>query len=144
MKQAFDMYLMLGCAVGFCLVVLTGCGSPSGRQALGGTVLIDGQPLSVGSVRFRPLAGTKGPTAGGQIRAGKFSVAPDQGVLAGKFRVEITATRKTGSKMPAALGDGMVDVMEQYIPVRYNRQSELVAEVTDTGPSQFEFALSSQ
>ena len=36
-----------------------------------------------------------------------------------------------------------IDGYEQYIPTRYNRQSELTADVTETGPNRFEFVLSS-
>ena len=38
----------------------------------------------------------------------------------------------------------VVDVMEQYLPARYNRQSELTVEVTKEGPNRFEFTLNSR
>ena len=34
-----------------------------------------------------------------------------------------------------------VDEMEQFIPERYNRQSELTREITTDGPNQFTFEL---
>ena len=126
-----------------CMLILNGCGSSSNRQALEGVVTFEGEPLAQGSIRFRPLAGTPGPTAGSQIREGKFSVAPDQGTFLGKFRVEITATRKTGNTNRSTFAGIEVDEDEyvQFIPARYNLQSELVREVSSGGPNRFEFAL---
>ena len=70
--------------------------------------------------------------------------------MPGKFRVEITASRKTGKQIPdpAAMmdtseGNGMIDQYEQYIPPRYNKRSELTVEVTDDGPNEFDFPLTS-
>ena len=123
---------------------LCGCGQ-DGRQALEGTVTVDGKPLGEGDIVFFPQPGTLGPTAGGQIVQGHFSVAPEGGTLAGTFRVEITATRKTGEQVKdPTLDNALVDRYEQYLPTRYNQQSELTAEVTETGPNRFEFPLSSQ
>jgi len=56
------------------------------------------------------------------------------------FRGKITATRETGRKVKTLIGT-VVDRQEQYLPARYNRQSELTAEVTAEGPNRFEFDL---
>ena len=120
-----------------------GCGDTP-RQSLEGTVTVDGRPLAEGMIQFRPLPGTPGPTAGNKIRDGRFSIASERGTFSGKFRVEITAKRETGQKVPDELSDTMVDQFEQYLPARYNSQSELVAEVTDTGPNEFQFELASE
>lgn len=129
------------CGLG--LLLLAGCGGSSDRQALEGTVTFDGVPLAEGSIVFSPLPGTRGPTAGGQVNDGKFSVSPKGGTFVGTFRVEITATRKTGRKVMDPMLGKEVDDITQYIPMRYNRQSELTAEVTE-GSNQFEFALTSK
>ena len=141
------------CALGlWCCVALVGCSEPSDRRALEGTVTLDGQPLAAGGINFFPLSGTHGPTAGGKIVEGRFYVAPEGGTMPGTFRVVITASRKTGKQIvdpTAAMMDPqaeseMVDDYEQYIPKRYNQQSELTAEVTTDGPNQFDFPLSSK
>ena len=129
---------------GLALLLLAGCSGTSGRQSLEGNVTLDGEPLPEGGISFRPLPGTRGPTAGGKISEGKFSVSPGKGTFVGTFRVEITASRKTGrKKLDPIMGDE-VDEMVQFIPERYNRQSELRAEVTAEGPNRFDFTLSSQ
>ena len=125
------------------LLLVGGCGKSDGRQLLEGTVTLDGDPLANGSITFRPLAGTAGPTAGAEIAEGHFYVKSEKGTFSGTFRVAITATRLTGKKV-MGLDLVMIDESEQFIPVRYNRQSELTAEVTEDGPNQFDFALISK
>ena len=126
------------------LVLLAGCGHTTGRQALQGSVTLNGEPLPRGVIQFVPLPGTDGPSAGGEIQDGQFSVEPDKGVLPGTFRVEITASRKTGEKMTDRVSGEMTDAYGQFLPDRYNRKSELTAQVRSGGPNQFTFALGSQ
>ena len=50
-----------------------------------------------------------------EIVDGKFSVAAQRGTFAGKFRVEITASRPTGKKVPHPGIGGLVDEYSQYL-----------------------------
>ncbi|NOY29739.1 MAG: hypothetical protein GXP28_06050 [Planctomycetes bacterium] len=118
--------------IGGCLLLLAGCGSSSDRAALAGAVTFDGAPLSKGSITFLPQLGTRGPAAGGSIEQGRFEIDREGGTFVGTFAVQITATRKTGRKVKTLIGT-VVDGEEQYVPARYNRQSELTAEVTPRG-----------
>ena len=127
-----------------CLLLLSGCGGSDGRQSIEGTVTLDGKPMEKGQVNFMPLPGTQGPTAGSEIKDGKFTIAAKGGTFAGKFRVEITASRPSGKKVPDQFSGEMVDAYEQFIPERYNRQSELEAEVKADAPNRFEFAITSE
>jgi len=126
------------------MLSLIGCGARSDRQSLEGTVTLDGAPLAAGQITFVPQNDTKGPPAGGTITEGKFSIPHEGGTLTGTFLVKITATRKTGKKVMNYATNEMIDGIEQFLPLRYNRQSELTAEVADSGPNQFEFALTSR
>ena len=123
------------------LLSLAGCES-GGRKGLTGTVTFDGQLLPDGRIVFRPQSGTEGPSAGGLIQEGKFAVSSSEGVVVGSYRVEIEAGRSTGRQELDETGR-LVDQVEQYIPTRYNRQSELTVEVTDSGPNEFTFDLMS-
>jgi len=131
-----------------CCVVVCGC-NHDGRQPLQGTVTLDDQPLPAGDVTFFPLPGTPGPTAGGKIVDGHFSIPAEGGTMAGTFRVQITAQRKTGKQvfdstaqmMDPKAKNGMIDQYEQYIPARYNQQSELTADVVKGSHKSFEFVL---
>lgn len=129
---------------GLALVIATGCNKQTGRFALKGTVTIDGNPLTDASISFRPVPGTSGPTAGGNITDGKFMIPSKGGPFAGTFRVEINASRKTGRQIRDPMLGTMVDEYQQSIPARYNQQSTLTSEVTAEGPNQFEFVLESK
>jgi len=124
-------------------VLLAGCGG-SPRLAVTGTVTLDGTPLKEGYIQFRPLPGTPGPTAGAEIVDGRFSIAEEKGTFAGTFRVEITAMRDTGGTVMDDMTGKNLPAHEQYLPAQYNSQSELTAEVTTTGPNQFEFRLDTE
>ena len=126
------------------LIVLLVVGCSSGdRKGLWGTITLDGEPLSDGSIAFRPQRGTSGPTAGAKIVDGEFVVKDDGGTFMGHFDVHITASRKTGRQVENTLTGTMVDEYESIIPERYNRQTELKVEVTDE-KNEFHFELKSE
>ena len=122
------------------MLLVVGCGPSGDRRSLSGTVTLDGQPLAEGSIAFRPEYETDSPTGGGKIQDGKFAIKSDAGLHVGSFRVEITASRPTGQKTYDEMGNE-IDEWAQYLPERYNSQSELTAEVTDGGPNEFDFPL---
>lgn len=126
------------------LLLFAGCGDSS-RQPIEGVVTFEGNPLETGNILFIPQQGTPGPTAGATIENGEFTVSGDKGVLAGKFRVEITAVRpSTTNKIFDYETRQMVNVPEQFIPARYNEKSKLIAEVAASGPNRFDFSLTSK
>ena len=124
------------------LTVLTACGD-SRRGAIEGTVTLDGRPLEKGYISFRPQLGTPGPAAGAEILDGKFAIPAEGGTFGGTFRVEITASRKTGQKVMDRFSGQPVDAYAQFIPAKYNSQTELQAEVNPDAPNRFEFAITS-
>ena len=129
--------------LGLTIVLLLGCGSSDGRHELEGTVTLDGEPLREGSIVFQPMPGTQSPTAGAPIRDGRFEVAAGGGAHPGEFRVEITAIRGTGKRRMDPMVGREIEVTEQYLPARYNRRSELMAQVSSSGSNHFEFDLHS-
>ena len=127
---------MSRCAV-LGVLLLCGCGSGD-RQSIDGTVTLDGESLEKGSITFIPQAGTQGPTAGAEIVDGNYTISTAGGTFAGKFRVEITAARVSGK---IEIEGKIYDKHEQFLPDRYNTESQLEAEVTAGEPNHFEFAL---
>jgi hypothetical protein len=107
--------------------------------------MLDGKPLAKGQITFAPVPGTSGPTAGASVIDGRYSIASEKGPMAGTFRVEVTAFRQTPRKVRTLnVATGKMETVEDFesmIPPRYNRNSELTAEVTLDGPNQFDFAL---
>ena len=113
----------------------TGSGGPE-RAAVSGDVSVNGDPVEDGTISFVPTGTTKGPSTGGDISGGKYSLAADKGPVVGTQRVEIRAYRKTGRKLPPKPpNNSETDEMEPYIPARYNTQSMLTVEI-DSGKNE--------
>lgn len=141
MCNSISMRLLL-CAI--ILSTLLGCRDNSKRMSIQGTVTLDGQPLAKGSIVFSPLPGTAGPVAGANIADGKFAMLHSGGPFTGKFRIEITASVPTGRKKLNPRSNTMIDEYVQILPARYNRDSQLQAEVTAEGSNRLDFALTSE
>ena len=131
---------------------ITGCSNSEGplRVPVSGQVMLDGQPLSSGVIRFIPQEGTEGPGAAAQIINGKFQFSDDDGPIAASHRVEIEATEFQGFAIDdeAAFAvyvqnTGRSPLASNPIPPIYNRASTLKAIVTDAEDQEFEFSLSS-
>ena len=110
------------------LLMAAGCG-PGGpeRTIVSGTVTFDGQGVQEGTIRFVPTQDTTLPVSGAPIQDGQYRVDALGGVPVGAHRVEIEATR--ADPKAAAPGEEIPGVegppREQYIPAKYNRDSEL-------------------
>ena len=119
----------LGC---FAMVLIAGCGrNGSDRVVVEGTVTYRGEPLPSGRIRFVPIKGTKAPLSGADVVGGKYVVDAKGGVPVGTHQVQITAQRVDpkyagrGDSVPGDFQDVGGPPVEQYIPKRYNVQSEL-------------------
>ena len=115
-------------------MLANGCGGQSGieRPAVSGTVLLDGQPIESGTISFVPAPGTKGPTAGGIIKSGKYSISEGDGAAVGTARVEISSSKATGKMIevgsPMPPGTKIEETIEA-VPTKYNKNSTLTVEI---------------
>lgn len=141
----------VGWLAGVCWIGLltTGCGG-SDRPSVSGKVTLDGTAIEEGEIRFVPTKFTLGKeaptTTGAAIKQGAYEVPSETGPLPGAYRVEIRASRKTGKREPAvppAPPGTMIDITEQYVPAKYNRDSELTLDITK-GRNKKDFELSSK
>lgn len=123
---------LLVVAAALALVSTVGCGRGSSLEKIpvSGRVLFDGQPVPNGEIRFFPIDGTVGPVSGAPILDGAYVADSRGGVPAGKHRVEIRGYRAANRQLS---GDAAVEggPAEQYLPARFNSQSELTANVDD-------------
>jgi hypothetical protein len=124
------------------LLLLTcgiGCG-PSGpiTYPVSGTVTFNGEPIPSehnGYITFIPADPSLAPEAG-TIKDGKFSFRATEGAK----KVKVEASRFVG-QMNTVMG---LTPKVQYIPEKYNFETELTAEVTPDGENQFKFDLTDQ
>jgi hypothetical protein len=135
--------------VGFCglalSVLVTGCGGTSDelpRQAISGTVTLDGKPLELGIIQFRPASSSEPVPAGAEIKDGTFSIPRDQGPTPGNYRVVINSSgpRKEATQAEAS-GEKVPKTLPDLIPIQYNVKSTLTAKVEADKTNTFDFPL---
>ena len=122
-----------------------GCGGESGppRLPVSGRVTLDGQPLSTGAVTLIPTG--DGPAVGGTIEGGTFAVDRSEGPGPGTYKVEIISVQPTGKTITSPDDPtAKIDEVRNVIPVRYNVETRLEAEVKPDGENAFQFELSSR
>ena len=110
------------------------------EPTVSGTVRLDGQLLTTGSIALEPIDGTPGPGGGGGItKEGKFEIK--RGLRPGKYRVEIRSTRTLPRKvLNPTIPSELVNEEVSVIPARYNTQSSLIREV-GRGSNVLDFEL---
>ncbi|MDR1478595.1 MAG: hypothetical protein LBJ00_06600 [Planctomycetaceae bacterium] len=127
------------------LAVCVGCNRDARRYAsVSGTVTINGQPLSRGTIQFVPVA--DGYDGGGTIVQGKFTAS----VPFGECKVNISGeffddADENGN--PRSTKKSVVNGVEQIdepnakftVPPRYVSDSPLLAEVKTSGDNSFSF-----
>lgn len=114
-------------------VFLGGC-SRSETVEVAGTVTWEGKPLSGGEIVFVP-DDRRSTVGAGKIVDGAYNLH----VKPGKKRVEIQATRETDRRSESGL-----KIFELYLPRRYNKDSELTADVTVDDENEFNFDLNAE
>lgn len=122
------------------LVSLSGCGGTD-RQSVSGTVTLDGQPLSSGSITFLPTDKTSAAgSPGGVIKDGAFDIPTKAGPLPGKYKAVIQAMKETGKNME---GPGGTTIPES-VPVPIAESAGIDVEVTTSGPNTLNIQVTSQ
>ena len=129
---------------------LAGCGSGDElpREAISGTVSLDGQPLATGVIQFRPASQAEPVPAGAHIKDGAFNIPRAEGLTPGNYRVIINAAGDART-LTAAESSGEKAIKRgglapELIPSQYNNNSTLTAKVEAGKPNTFEFTLSSK
>ena len=103
-------------------IATAGCGGPT-TYPVSGTVTCDGAPIAEGYIAFIPAM--PGPGGGGAIVNGRYSVHAQPG----QARVEITASKKITLPSGKTGPQGQTEEIRQYLPARYNANTELIKEV---------------
>ncbi|EAQ78477.1 hypothetical protein DSM3645_07291 [Blastopirellula marina DSM 3645] len=129
-------------------LTLVGCmgtaKDPFGRQAIEGTITLDGQPLASGSIVFMPEE--QGPfVSGAEIHKGTFSMPPTNGLPAGRYKVSITSVVPLPASDVKSADEMTMDFpTKSLVPAKYNSQTTLISEVSDESQNVFTFDLKSK
>jgi len=129
------------------LIGFAGCGGGSDnlpREAVSGSVAVNGKPIKTGIITFLPSGDT--PTQGGSaITEGKYAIPREQGLVPGTYKVVVSSGEGTEEKKTDTNAmPGMPPVpAKEAIPSDYNAKSLLTAEVKAGGKNVFEFNITS-
>jgi len=124
---------------------ICGCGGgdSAGRQAISGTVTLDGQALPQGSISFQPMD-QGGASAGAVITGGSYSVPQEQGLPPGKYRVVINSGGGDAVVAPGGMpGDEPAAEAQELVPPEWNTKSDKTIDVTEGGSTKFDFDIKS-
>ena len=131
---------------GLLLVCLTGCGAEPhqgdglAREAVSGTVTLDGKPLGGATIQFVPSDPNAPGGTSGEFEDGKFEIGSGRGPMAGSYRVMISSRMEVEVDTTQPPGEAPPPKKDP-IPAKYNTQSDLTAEVKAGGPNTYDFPL---
>lgn len=133
-KRRLNLAILVFAAFGLAV----GCSGPSDdlpREAVYGTVTLDGQPLANGTITFMP-AGGGGTGGGSEIKDGSFSISRDAGLVPGNYNVAINASAKREERAkPEQVGGTRKEsqLAKELIPAKFNSKTVLKAEIKKGG-----------
>ena len=145
-------YLLIVLTACLCFAMV-GCKPKEHRCVLSGTVTSDGEPVPVGNIQFIPQDPdpTKGVVGGAaEIVDGHYELAPEQGLLAGKYKVRgisnLMRDKKTGEIVdPYDVKDGKVDPLSvenvDLVPPKFGTKSEQYVEVGNEKTMTYDIAM---
>jgi hypothetical protein len=125
------------------VVCLAGCGK-AGEVAdatVQGRVTLDGQPLPSGLIQFKPSSSAGGSIASIEIKDGTYRGK----AFSGQMRVVLTSMKVVGKRRLYDDQDGSPEgeVTRQILPERYNKATELIADIKPEA-NEFNFDLTSE
>ena len=125
------------------IAICGGCQSDDvERTTVSGSVTLDGKPIPRGQIRFIP---TSGPVWSARIKDGRFTTEGTKGVPVGDLQVRIEAVRTPSWYKGGVAPEGEDTPLEQYLPKKYNLQSELTMTIEPgSGAIEKDFQLSSE
>lgn len=130
----FFRLLGLLTSVGFGYLVLDYNGpGVNGARAVSGNIRVEGRPLATGMIQFMPTTGVTYQGAGAFVTDGAYKIERKDGLIPGRYQVSISGIGL--AELNRAIRDGGVARagLEDPIPARFNRQSEIFVEVADDG-----------
>ena len=128
------------------LAAFFGCGSTDGldRQAISGTVTLDGLPITSGAILFEPATERSGTAVGATVRKGEFTIPRHEGAVPGQYRVRVYASSEIQAPTARGQTDRTPRPMVERLPARYNTQTVLGADVVVRRVNYFRFELNSR
>ncbi len=123
---------------------VAGCGVSADdtltREAVSGSVTLDGQPLLKGTVQFMPTGANQATTGSAPIKSGAYTIPTAQGLVAGDYSVRIYSAVDAAASVADLPGEPAPPPRES-IPAKYNTRTTLSAKVAHGQANTFTFDL---
>jgi hypothetical protein len=133
--------LITSLGFGYLLFEYEGAGKEAPR-AVSGEIQVAGRPLTQGTVAFLPFPGTHSTIAATIITDGAYEIDETDGLRPGKYLVSISGIDLNSGLRAVRQGGDARAQLEDPVPARFNKQSEIEVEVTaDDGVVGFDFDL---
>ena len=117
------------------------------REAVSGTVTLDGEPLASGAIQFFPAtnAGGIAVSGGSPVEGGRFWIARENGLVPGRYNVAINAAEPESHdrRTKGAVRKGFAPIKD-LIPAKYNAKTTLKVEIDKGGSDSLKFDLQSK
>jgi hypothetical protein len=117
-------------------MISSGCSRTA--PSVDGKVLLDGQRVESGSIKFVPMDPQLGPDAGATIEDGQYKI--DKGLRVGEYRVEIRSPKPTRKTFIDPVSNVQVPMQEEAVLPEYNEKSRLRKKV-EAGANIFDFEV---
>jgi len=122
---------------------ITGCGGGAADTIrVSGSAEYEGQPITSGDIRFIPESRNTGSVVGGQIVDGSYSLDGKQSLRHGSYRVELKAYRNADGSPGAVNRKDPEANYVQYLPAKYNTNTELRFTLDANSPAEVKHDLS--
>ncbi len=133
-------------ALAICCTSLIGCGPKSDRLEISGEVMLDGEPLDKGTIRFTAKIDGKDLAAGVSIKNGEYLIPKEKGLPPGTYSLEINSPDKSGKMVPYLQGKTPTGLMVAVnrIPAEYNVSGNKTIEVDAATKNHFVFDIVSK
>ena len=123
-------------------ISLTGCGDkdPFNRQAVPGTVTMDGKPIPLGNIEFVPTEKQSTPLTL-EIKDGKFSTSKKNGLSPGKYIVRIQGFDGPMPLSGDVPGETKGPLPKSIVPDKYGPRSTETTVIQDGDANELSFVL---
>ncbi|WP_435009191.1 hypothetical protein P12x_000440 [Tundrisphaera lichenicola] len=130
------------------LLGLSGCGEDDGlnRQAVSGTVTLDGKPLETGTIRLLPTSAEATTETSTFIEMGSYSFSKADGPVPGSYKVVISSAKRGAFDLPQGKtpGEAHPPKAKEEVPKQYNVKTTLTATVKADQAEPIDFPLVSK
>lgn len=111
------------------LIWSAGCGAPTERIPVSGSVLVGGNALDNAAITFLPLSTTAAPAVSTGVTRGRYQFTEQNGPIPGKYRVTVRLSPPCKNDPPVATGSAVRQSWDNEVEVPTIKPCEIDLEL---------------